>query len=599
MGTGRVSRGELLRRRRFPFSLQTRIVLVVLVCVVVPLLLMGAYLLEQTETALLQRATGTVSSRLDRRVTALDGWVEERIGEAQSWAKSFVVYENIVLLRSGGDRERLIREMAQYLELVLKDNQANYESILIVDTHGTALASTERERLDLQLEPWALEFLGQGQRNGTPGLVSGLRQSVRFNRPTMLVIHEIRDEKGPARDPRNEVIGYVVARLKVNALAQLLTKTMDDEPDFWLLDSRGGILVGMNSVAVELGAKPFPGNLPGVRDPNDQDAKGQDAIEADLPELGPTVYKVRPLASSLGGYLAATISSQGAYKPLVESRARLLKAGVPAILVIFALAFFLARGMLRPILLLSEGAQRVSAGDLDVHLPVRGRDELADLTSAFNDMARRVRESRDDLAQAAAALTRTNDQLEQAKERFRAQAITDGLTGLFNRRHFEDSLDEQIERASSESWPLSLLLLDLDHFKQYNDRWGHTEGDAELRRVGALVQRTVRSTDIAFRYGGEELAVLLPSCSKEQAVGVAEKVRVAVGSGTQRPSRFGARTTVSVGVATFPEDGRVARGLVDTADAALYQAKAQGRDRVVAAGGPSGGDPNAGERAAG
>jgi diguanylate cyclase (GGDEF)-like protein len=117
--------------------------------------------------------------------------------------------------------------------------------------------------------------------------------------------------------------------------------------------------------------------------------------------------------------------------------------------------------------------------------------------------------------------------------------------------------------------------------------------------VAALVQRTVRSTDIAFRYGGEELAVLLPSCAKDQAVGVAEKVRQAVGSGTQRPSRFGARTTVSVGVATFPEDGRVARGLVDTADAALYQAKALGRDRVVAAGGPPGDGPPHDERAIG
>ena len=187
---------------------------------------------------------------------------------------------------------------------------------------------------------------------------------------------------------------------------------------------------------------------------------------------------------------------------------------------------------------------------------------------------------------------------DRAKERFRSQAITDALTGIFNRRHFEDCLDEQIARAAEEGKPLSLLLLDLDHFKQYNDRWGHTEGDAELRRVAALVQRTVRSTDIAFRYGGEELAVLLPACSKEQAMVVAEKVRIAVGSGTQRPSRFGARTTVSAGVATYPEDGRVARGLVDTADAALYQAKAQGRDRVVAAGGPSHG-PQDGERATG
>jgi diguanylate cyclase (GGDEF)-like protein len=96
--------------------------------------------------------------------------------------------------------------------------------------------------------------------------------------------------------------------------------------------------------------------------------------------------------------------------------------------------------------------------------------------------------------------------------------------------------------------------------------------------------KSIRATDMAFRYGGEELAVLLPSCSKEQAAEVAEKMREAVAKGGARPGRFGGRTTISIGVATFPEDGRVARGLVDTADAALYSAKAQGRDRVAVAG---------------
>ncbi len=588
MGTGRVARE--LSGRRVRFSLQTRILLVVLVCVVVPLLLMGAYLLEQTEAVLGAKARETVANHLHRRADALDAWVQERMREASSWSGSFIVYEGVESLqRPGGDDARDRQDITGYLEFVLGHYQV-YESLFVVDLAGRVLASTRDEELD----PWALDLLRKPMPEGT---VSPLRRSGRLSRPTMLVLHEIRPrgEKGleavGARD--GKVIGYFVGRIDLDALeGQLRGSSGEIEPDFWLLDEKGRILIEKGRLAEEPGTKPFPAGLPeaGAR---------LEPREASLPDLGPTVYGLRELAEPLRGYLVATVPASGAYRPLEESRSRLVKAGIPAVLVIFALAFVLARGMLRPILLLSEGAQRVSAGDLDVHLPVRGRDELADLTSAFNDMARRVRESRDELAQAASALARTNDQLEAAKERFRAQAITDALTGLFNRRHFEDTLDEQIERASAEGWPLSLLLLDLDHFKQYNDRWGHTEGDSELRRVAALVQRTVRSTDIAFRYGGEELAVLLPSCGKDQAVGVAEKVRQAVGSGTQRPSRFGARTTVSVGVATFPEDGRVARGLVDTADAALYQAKALGRDRVVAAGGPSGDGPSHEERATG
>jgi diguanylate cyclase (GGDEF)-like protein len=282
------------------------------------------------------------------------------------------------------------------------------------------------------------------------------------------------------------------------------------------------------------------------------------------------------------------VPALAAYKPLEESRKRLLRLGIPAIFVIFAVTVLAARGILKPILLLSEGAKRVSAGDLDVFLPVRGRDELADLTGAFNEMARKVREGRQSLEEARDELARTNEGLKAANRTLEALAITDGLTGLYNRRHFQESLDKEMRRCERESRPLSLVLLDLDHFKEFNDRWGHTEGDAALRRVAGQVMKSIRSTDMAFRYGGEELAVLLPSCTKEQAAEVAEKIRVAVSSNAQRPGRFSVRTTVSAGVATFPEDGRVARGLVDTADAALYAAKAQGRDRVVVTGGGSG-----------
>jgi diguanylate cyclase (GGDEF)-like protein len=589
MGTGRVARAGLVGAHRLRFNLQNRILLVMLVCVVVPILLMGYYLLDQTGDVLRTKVNETVVNHLHRRAEALDALFALRAYEVKSWSGSFALYENIELLERGaGDPGSHREEMSKYLESVAGNN-TSFDSLFAVDRAGNVLAST---REGDQLEDWARDLL-QSQPKG--GLISPLRRSDALGQPSLLVMHAISPQPEAAESTNKKVIGYVIGRIRVSDLERELSSTVgENEPDYWLLDEHSKILVQGGRIVNDPGQTPFPAPPPDLKEGEDAEAPRQ----GDLPGLGSTVYARRVLKER-PWYVAATVSAPGAFRLLDESRKRLMKAGAPAVLVIFILAYVLARGLLRPILLLSEGAQRVSAGDLDVHLPVRGRDELADLTSAFNDMARRVRESRDQLAETASALARSNEQLEQAKERFRAQAITDALTGLFNRRHFEDTLEQQIERATAESWPLSLLLLDLDHFKQYNDRWGHTEGDSELRRVAALVQRTVRSTDIAFRYGGEELAVLLPSCAKDQAVGVAEKVRQAVGSGTQRPTRFGARTTVSVGVATFPEDGRVARGLVDTADAALYQAKALGRDRVVAAGGPSGGGPMGDERAAG
>jgi len=203
----------------------------------------------------------------------------------------------------------------------------------------------------------------------------------------------------------------------------------------------------------------------------------------------------------------------------------------------------------------------MSAGDLDVTLPVRGQDELAELTRSFNEMAAQVRAGHEALA---------------------ALAITDGLTGLYNRRHFEDVLVRELRRAEREKAPLSLAMIDLDHFKEYNDHWGHREGDVELARIALRVKQAVRATDEAFRYGGDELAVLLPACPRAEAVAVAEKIRFAINTDAAHLGERG--LTASLGVATALDGVGTPRELVDAADRALYAAKARGRDRVAQAG---------------
>jgi diguanylate cyclase (GGDEF)-like protein len=297
-----------------------------------------------------------------------------------------------------------------------------------------------------------------------------------------------------------------------------------------------------------------------------------------------TVIALRPIDPPPAGYLAATVESSVAYGALRRSQEKILLSGLGAILLIGAISYLASRGILRPISLLSQGANRVAAGDLDVYLPVSGRDEIANLTLAFNDMANKIREGRERLEAAHDELARTNEGLKAANRALETLAITDGLTSLYNHRHFQDSLEKELRKCEQLGRPLSLILIDIDHFKAFNDRWGHQEGDAALRRVAAQVMKGIRPSDMAFRYGGEELVVLMANCTKVQAAEVAEKLRIAVRDSAQRPGRFGDGLTVSIGVATFPEDGAMPRTLVDTADAALYTAKAEGRDRVNVAG---------------
>jgi len=164
-------------------------------------------------------------------------------------------------------------------------------------------------------------------------------------------------------------------------------------------------------------------------------------------------------------------------------------------------------------------------------------------------------------------------------------AATDALTGLVNRRHFRKAAAAELRRAQRYAQPASIIFLDLDDFKETNDRWGHADGDIVLKEAARLINGAVREVDLAARYGGEEFAVLLPETPKTGAVAVAERIRRRVQerfSGEMHGHTFG--MTVSGGLATFDEDGRDVDDLLQKADDALYLAKSRGKNRIVAAG---------------
>lgn len=170
------------------------------------------------------------------------------------------------------------------------------------------------------------------------------------------------------------------------------------------------------------------------------------------------------------------------------------------------------------------------------------------------------------------------NQLKQLNQQLQNLAITDGLTGLHNHRAFQDYLEEQFQTAMHKKQPLSLILMDVDHFKQYNDTYGHQAGDEVLRRVAQILKQSVRDGDFVARYGGEEFAVVLPHTDTENAVQVAERLREAIASAewTLRP------ITGSFGVASIRPDMETRREIIESADQALYEAKRGGRNRVVA-----------------
>jgi diguanylate cyclase (GGDEF)-like protein len=170
------------------------------------------------------------------------------------------------------------------------------------------------------------------------------------------------------------------------------------------------------------------------------------------------------------------------------------------------------------------------------------------------------------------------------REKLRNQSIRDPLTGLYNRRYLEESFRRELHRASRHESPLSVLVFDIDHFKHFNDTHGHDGGDAVLRSVGHCLQEFFRSEDGAYRAGGEEFVAVLSDTVLADAVARAEDLREQISrmdvhhGNVVLPS-----ITISVGVATYPEHGRSAEQLLKAADRALYRAKGEGRNRVIAA----------------
>jgi diguanylate cyclase (GGDEF)-like protein len=161
-------------------------------------------------------------------------------------------------------------------------------------------------------------------------------------------------------------------------------------------------------------------------------------------------------------------------------------------------------------------------------------------------------------------------------------SITDGLTGVYNYRYLRSALDKEVARARRFREKFAIIMLDVDHLKEYNDVHGHLRGSEVLRRLAQVVMGELRTSDVIAKYGGDEFVIILPQTDREGARTLAERIRAAVEVHEFPGEEEGMRITSSMGIAQFPEDGELTRDLLESADNALYDAKRSGRNRVAA-----------------
>ena len=279
--------------------------------------------------------------------------------------------------------------------------------------------------------------------------------------------------------------------------------------------------------------------------------------------------------------VTATWSLQNLEASVSRTRARWLMVALALLFILSAILFVgLDRLIVHPLSSLQNAVRRMGEGALNVRAPELSGREMGDLSRMVNKMAESLQTERDNLEKAVETRTKELQELNLRLERL---AVTDGLTGVYNHRRFQESLAAEMLRSARTGRPLSVLMIDVDLFKRVNDAMGHPAGDELLRKLSSVLLSITRQTDLLARYGGEEFAVLLPETSKSVANQVAERMRAAVESQVNDGDRWTQRVTVSVGVASQPEDGKTAEQLLVAADQALYTAKRLGRNRVISA----------------
>lgn len=241
---------------------------------------------------------------------------------------------------------------------------------------------------------------------------------------------------------------------------------------------------------------------------------------------------------------------------------------------IILLGIAISRQVFRPLRYLIEGAREVAKGNLSKRIELKRHDEFGELAEEFNIMTEALQRRCEE----------NHQLLKTLRERwFEAEGKSqiDLLTNLVNHRTFQDKLEMEIQRADQLRSCTSLIFCDLDKFKEFNDRNGHLFGDKALSEVSHIIADTIRGYDIAARYGGEEFAVILPQTDSDEAIKIGERIRRSVESHQFNVKYGTGQMTVSVGVATYPNDANGKISLISAADQAMYRSKTRGRNSVT------------------
>lgn len=532
------------------FGIRNRILIFALMFTLIPSLGLGWVFYTETKRLLEEKVELELHniSNLAQREAEL--WFKDSAYNIRVFSNSFVISENLehfINLKQHSDSSTMAQEasaikvITEYLMLVQSQFQ-EYQRLLLLDDSGKIITQSSSGAHGFTLPADWKQQIEQHKMVIGEAASDGLITEASFFVAVPVFSH------------KQEFLGLLVAESSIGGLEAVMKSVALSRATHLLLLNREGLIISSTIQSHKSGSVAY--------------------FESSLKTLYANPMHLSTYMSSSG------IKVIGLYSPLphlswgivmeknfehafaeVLNLKNVTLISVAILLMIVGVAaFFLSYSILSPLKILVNGALQVASGDLDVKLPITKRDELGFTMSVFNDMVVRLRKNH---------------------EKLEMLATVDSLTGLFNRKHLMDALALHMERYARNHNPFSILMADLDYFKQVNDRYGHLAGDAVLIEIGKIFQATLRSIDTAGRYGGEEFLIILDNSQEEEAEQTAERIRKAVEESTITVDGKTINVTLSIGVATINELINTDRELIGKADLALYEAKKNGRNRVV------------------
>ncbi len=555
-------------------TVRSKILAFALVVTLIPSGLTAWISYTQNRRALEEKISQELLSASAQTAREMDVWLKERLYDLRVFASSYEVSENLAGKPAGKPAQKTARKpsrkaagkvagkaaasatptrLSDYLNSV-RDRFSDYEELIVVDALGRMVASSASDPRPLKLPPdWDSELSATNSVIGDAFWDQSLAKGI------MVVAVPVQRADG-------RIVGALAARLNLRGAEEgLRTFAPGAAGRAYLLGADGNLIVSSLSSSPNLMQVSLKRTILERLMKHEGMVRDYESVD------GVEVLGSLKMVPRVGWAVLAEIPSEAAYQQVRRFRDITLAIVAGLLLGVTAIAYHLALLIVRPLDRLTKGAAEVAEGDLAVDLPT-ATGEVGDLTYVFNHMVGRLRQSRHELDAVNETLRQQNEELERL-------SASDSLTGLSNRRILTQRLSEELLRAQRQNHSFCVLMLDVDHFKKYNDAHGHPAGDEVLKRLAKILRASTRAGDCTARYGGDEIAVLLSGKGAEAALQLAERIRQRVAE-----EEFPAGSiTVSAGIAEFPEHGHTADGVISSADEALYEAKREGRNRVVCA----------------